>query len=243
MEYQSDSFVFQPPPKVAFARRVLIKPEASSGLPYPMSPSRETLETIIAGIRRVSEADIILMDTGRGQEPIHRVFRRLSYDFPRVLFLDVRDCVYVEVENPLAKPWALPTVWVPNVLLSCDYLISAAPLKVKDGVPSLSLTNLLGLLPPSKYPEALLPAGKTMEQLGLDNVIADLYFTLPFDLGVIDARKRLDLGPNEEERGIEEYGKVFCGEPFSVDMEVSEDTGLEAGYLRLIASSKATFAA
>ncbi|MBI4297634.1 MAG: DUF362 domain-containing protein [Chloroflexi bacterium] len=242
MVYPADSFVFQPPAKVAFARRVLIKPDASQALPYPISTSREILETIITGLRRVSDADIILLDTGQGQEPVQQVFRVLGYDFPRVLALDVRDCVYVEVENPLPKPWALPTVWVPNVLLSCDYLISVASFKVAAGRAQFTLGNLMGLLPPSKYPDYFTFAGKTLEQLGLDNIIADLYFTLPFDLGVIDARKRLFLGP-EDRSEVEDYGKIFSGEPFTVDREASEAAGVGAEYLRLIALSKATFAA
>jgi len=65
--------------------------------------------------------------------------------------LDVKDCILVEVDNPLPKPLVMPTFWVPNVILSSDYLITVAPLKVFRGRGSLSIMNMLTLLPSSKY--------------------------------------------------------------------------------------------
>jgi len=107
--FGADEFIFYPPPRIKWARRILIKPCASYPLPYPISTSREILEKIIAAIREVSEADIILLEGNPEQESMKPIYRALSYDFPRVLALDVTDCVYVEVENPLARPFALPT--------------------------------------------------------------------------------------------------------------------------------------
>lgn len=242
MVFLADSFVFQPPPEVAFARRVLVKPDASPSLPYPTATSRETLAAIIAGLRRASDADIILLEAGQGERQAREVFRALGYDFPRVIALDVRDCVLVEVENPLPKAFALPNFWVPNVLLSCDYLITVAPLKVRGSRGSFSLDNLLSLLPQSKYGRDL-PGGVILAQMGLDSVIADLYFTLPFDLGVIDARKKYLLGPSPQESHVEDFGKIFSGEPFEADLEAAQLAGVGAGYLQLIASAKASFAA
>ena len=51
----------------------------------------------------------------------------------------------------------------------------------------------------------------------MDRVIADLYFTSPFDLGIVD--------------GGEE---IFAGEPYEVDREVAELFEAKADYLDLI---------
>src|SRR3990172_8305737 len=151
MIYDAESYEFRPPTEVSRARRVLIKPSAGYPVPHPVTVSRETLTAVIEGIRRVSDADIIIVEGPTVPQRTHEVFRALGYDFPRVTVLDVRDCLCVEVENPLPKPFALPTIWVPNVVLWCDYLISVASYKVFGDFASFALKNLVGLLPPHKY--------------------------------------------------------------------------------------------
>jgi uncharacterized protein (DUF362 family) len=145
--FKASKFVFEPPAVVSRARRVLIKPSACYPVPYPVTTSRDILAVIIDGIRRVSDADIILLEGTPGGGSIQPIYQALGYNFPRVLTLDVKDCIWVEVDNPLPKPLAVPTFWVPNVILSSDYLITVAPLKVSQGRGSLSLMNLLTLRP------------------------------------------------------------------------------------------------
>jgi hypothetical protein len=165
----------------------------------------------------------------------------LGYDFPRVLTLDVKDCIWVEVDNPLSKPLAVPTFWVPNVILSSDYLISVAPLKVFNGRGSLSIMNLLTLLPSSKYGGEAPTGWGALYSLGIEKVMADLYFTLPFDLGIIEARQKF-ISQDDPTRGeVEEYGKVFIGEPYKVDREASEAAGVQTEYLDLIKGAKVEF--
>jgi len=196
------------------------------------------LSAIIEGIRQVSDADILLLEGTPGGGPIYPIYQALGYNFPRVLTLDVKDCIWVEVDNPLPKPLAIPTFWVPNVILSSDYLITVAPLKIFKGRGSLSVMNLLSLLPSSKYRGESPGGWETLYSLGIDKVIADLYFTLPFDLGVIEARQKF-IGEDDPTQGeVEEYGKIFIGEPYEVDREVSEALGLKTGYLDLIKSAK-----
>ena len=241
MIFKASKFVFEPPPVVSRARRVLIKPSACYPVPYPVTTSRDMLAVIIDGIRRVSDADIILLEGTPGGGSIQPIYQALGYNFPRVLTLDVKDCIWVEVDNPLPKPLAVPTFWVPNVILSSDYLITVAPLKVSQGRGSLSLMNLLTLLPSSKYGGAARGGWGDLYQLGIDNVVADLYFTLPFDLGIIEARQKFITQGDPTQGEVEEYGKVFSGEPFQVDGEASETLGLETGYLDLIRTAKAEF--
>ena len=240
MIFEASEFVFKPPSVVSRARRVLIKPSANYAMSYPVTTSRDILATIIRGIRQVSDADILILEGTPDGSSIYPVYQALGYDFPRVLMLDVKDCIWVEVDNPLPKPLAVPTFWVPNVILSSDYLITVAPLKVLKGRGNLGIMNMLTLLPSSKYGTE---AGgwETLYSLRIDRVIADLYFTLPFDLGIIEARQKLVSWDDTVKGEVEEYGKVFVGEPFEVDCEASEALGLRIDYLDLITEAKVGF--
>ena len=151
MIFDASEFTFKAPPVISRARRVLIKPSASYPEPYPVTTSRNMLSAIVEGIRQVSDADILLLGGTPSGGPIYPIYQALGYNFPRVLMLDVKDCIWVEVDNPLPKPLAVPTFWMPNVILSSDYLISVTPLKVLGGRGYLSIMNLLTLLPSSKY--------------------------------------------------------------------------------------------
>jgi len=239
--FEASEFVFKAPSTVSRVRRVLIKPSACYPASYPVTTSREILSTIIRGIRQVSDADILLLEGTPGGDSIYPIYQALGYDFPRVLMLDVKDCIWVEVDNPLPKPLAVPTFWVPNVILSSDYLITVAPLKVFKGRAQLSIMNMLTLLPSSKYSGETLGDREVLYSLGIDRVVADFYFTLPFDLGIIEARQKF-VGWDDPVQGeIEEYGKVFVGEPYEVDSEASEALGLKTEYLDLIRQAKEGF--
>ena len=234
MIFEAADFVFKPPPAVARARRVLIKPSARYPVPYPVTTSRDMLAAIVRGIRRISDADILLLEGTVAGGSIYPIYQALGYNFPRVLMLDVKDCTSVEVDNPLPKPLAVQTFWVPNVILSSDYLITVAPLKVVKGKGSLSIMNMLTLLPSSKYGGEAIGGWEALYSLDIDRVVADLYFTLPFDLGIIEARQKLVSRDDPVKGEVEEYGKVFVGTPYEVDREASEALGLKTDYLDLI---------
>ena len=241
MIFEASEFVFKAPSTVSRARRVLIKPSACYPVSYPVTTSRDMLSTIIRGIRQVSDADILLLEGTAGGGSIYPIYQALGYDFPRVLMLDVKDCIWVEVDNPLLKPLAVPTFWVPNVILSSDYLITVAPLKVFKRRGSLSIMNMLTLLPSIKYSGEAPGGWEALYSLGIDRVITDLYFTLPFDLGIIEARQKF-VGWDDPVNGeVEDYGKVFVGEPYEVDCEASEALGLKTEYLNLIREAKEGF--
>lgn len=216
----------------------MIKPAAPSDLPYPVSTSRQILEKVIAGIRQASDADILLLEGNEQGKPMHPIYKALGYDFPRVLTLDVKDCLWVEVENPLTVPYVLPTFWVPNVVLLCDYLISLCPFKIAGDNALFSIKNLISLLPVSKYKEGSAGWGQLFN-LGIDKVTADLYFTLPFDLGIIEADYKYTFGKNLAQGLKENFGRIFVGEPYEVDREAAKAAGLRPEYLSLIAAGRA----
>ncbi|UCG54799.1 MAG: DUF362 domain-containing protein [Dehalococcoidia bacterium] len=239
MIFNADNFYFKAPSVLSRARRVLIKPKASYPVPYPVTTSREMLSLIIKGIRQISDADILLLDGTQTGEPIYPIYQALGYDFPRILMLDVNDCIWVEVDNPLPKPLAVSTFWVPNVVLSSDYLISVSPLKIIGSMGHLAIMNLLSLLPSSKYGDKSQGGWGEFYNLSIENVLTDLYFTLPFDMGIIEARQKF-TSQQEDDRGeIEECGQVFVGEPFQVDLEASKYLGIKTGYLNLIKEAEA----
>ena len=133
MIFDASGFVFEPPSVISRARRVLIKPSAAYPALYPVSTSRELLGQIIESIKQISDADIIILEGTSTGESVYPVYQALGYNFPRVLMLDVKDCIWVEVENPLPHPFAIATFWVPNVVISSDYLISVTPYKITGG--------------------------------------------------------------------------------------------------------------
>jgi hypothetical protein len=234
MIYEASEYAFTPPPLISRARRVLIKPSATLPYPYPISTSKEMMGEIINSIKRVSDADIIILEGTSSGDPIYPIYKALGYDFTRVLMLDVKDCIWVEVENPLPHPFAVSTFWVPNVVISSDYLISVTPFKVSGNNGIFSIKNLMSLLPVSKYKGEAAGGWDSLNEFGMDKVLADLYFTLPFDMGIIDARHKF-IGTGDTSKGkIEQYGKIFAGDPFEIDKEATQMDKLEMNYLKLI---------
>jgi len=99
--------------------------------------------------------------------------------------------------------------------------------------------NLLTLLPISKYGSGW----RELQALGIEKVIADLYFTLPFDLGIIEASQQFVIQDDPTRGEALDYGKVFIGEPYEVDSEASELLGLKTEYIDLIQVAKVLFEA
>lgn len=213
MIVDAKDFKFEMPPQAISARKILIKPDSVRDV-------LDTLLEVIKAIKEKSEADIFIIGEGEGIEE------------RRVHFLDIRDFSPVEIENPLQKPFAISTFWVPNILLSCDFLITISSLKVLNGEPELTLPNLLPLLPEAKYKGEFIGPEKLCEKYGKDNVIADLYFTIPFDIGIVDGRKKIIK--NSSKPKTEKVGKIFVGNPVEVDKEASSSLKGEPKYIRLI---------
>jgi hypothetical protein len=98
--------------------------------------------------------------------------------------------------------------------------------------------NLLTLLPNSKYGGETTGGWQALYRLGIDRVLADLYFTLPFDLGIIEAKQMLIASEGYTQGEARNYDKIFIGEPYEVDREVSIQLGLKNEYLNLIRLAK-----
>ncbi len=241
MIYNYSDFAFKAPSVLSRARRILIKPMAGYPVSYPVTTSREMMANIIKGIRKVTDADILILDGTPNGGPISPIYQSLGYDFPRIITLDVNDCVWVEVDNPLTKPLAVPTFWIPNVVLSSDYLISVSPLKVVNGFGHLSIMNLLSLLPSKKYGNSAKGGWEELYNLGIEKVITDLYFTMPFDLAIVEARQKFITRDEPAKGEIEECGKIFMGDLYKVDTEITQTLGIKTNYLDLIKEAMVEF--
>jgi hypothetical protein len=121
------------------------------------------------------------------------------------------------------------------VVLRSDFLISVTPFGVCGNAGRFTIANLLSLLPVSKYQKGDLGGWGSLYELGIEEVLADLHFTLPFDLGIIEARQKIFYSEDGRERRVEEYGKILIGEPYEVDLEASQTAGIESEHLNLIA--------
>ena len=234
MVVKDSDFVFAPPPQLAWARRVLIKPCAGYPLPYPVTTSPKLLNTIIRGIRKVSNADVIIADGTRSGESIYPTYQALGYNFHHVLMLDIRDSIFIEVQNPLTEFYAVESFWVPNVVLRSDFLISVTPFKVSGSSGHFSVANLLSLLPVSKYKKGRSAGWGALYELGIEKVLADLYFTLPFDLGIIEARQKFSYTDDPRKGEAEDYGKILIGEPHEIDLKAAQIAGVHCDHLKLI---------
>ena len=241
MIYKASDFVFTPPPQLSWARRVLIKPCAGYDLPYPVTTSPSLLKTIIKGIRKVTDADIIIADNTYSGEPINSIYKKLGYDFKHVLLFDIKDSLFLEIENPLEQFLAESTFWIPNLVIRSDFLISVTPFKIYNGNGWFSIANLLNLLQVTKYHKSGLSNWEKLKEMGINNILADLYFTLPFDLGIIEARNKYYCTDDPAVSSVEECGKILVGEPYEVDLEASELAGLNTEYLQLINESRGQF--
>ena len=239
--FEAANFHFTPPPQLAWARRVLIKPHASSAYPYPVTTSPGLLQEIVSEIRSVTDAEILIADSTPNGAPIYPIYETLRYAFNRVLLLDVKDSIFLEMENPLETFHATPTFWVPNLVLRSDFLISVAPFHVHRGSGRFSIANLLGLLPLIQRQPGEAPELQGLRGLDLERVLADLHFALPFDLGIVEARERLDYVDDPREGKVTQYGKIIVGEPFDVDLLAAKLAGAQPEHLSLIGSGLGVF--
>ena len=127
---------------------------------------------------------------------------------------------------------------MPNVVLRSDFLISITPFKVGGSSGRFSVANLLSLLPVSKYQRSKSGGWEALYELGIEQVLADLYFTLPFDLGIIEAHQKFFYTDDPTKGEVEDYGKILAGEPHEIDIEASQIAGVDCEHLKLISKGR-----
>jgi hypothetical protein len=111
-------------------------------------------------------------------------------------------------------------------------------MKSIGGTGYLSVMNMLSLLPSAKYGTPRGGPLGALYDLGIDRVVTDLYFTLPFDMGIVEARQSFTAGDDPLDGVTSEVGRVFIGEPFEVDCESSQEGNMRADYLSMIREAR-----
>jgi len=229
-----EGFMFRPPQVLRKCKRVLIKPNAAYPKLHPVTTSIETLQIIIDGIRQTSQAEIIILEGTVSSQSAEEIFTKLGYQKLGVELLDVDQCDYMRMVNPLEEPYVLKEIYVPQIISTCDYKISVSPFKLQTNLSSLTIKNLLGLLPRSKYRAKNPIARGKLHIWGIHKCIADVFFTLDFDLGIIDGRRKFISQRGPAVGKSEDFGKILVGDLLTVDKEALRLSGLQAKYIRLI---------
>jgi len=230
----SEGFMFKPPQAIRKCKRVLIKPNAAYPKLHPVTTSIETLQIIIDGIRQTSQAEIIILEGTVSSQSAEEIFTKLGYQKLGVELLDVDRCDCMRMVNPLEEPYVLKEIYVPQIISTCDYKISVSPFKLQTNLSSLTIKNLLGLLPRSRYHAKNPIARGKLHVWGIHECIADVYFTLDFDLGIIDGRKKFISRRGPTTGRSEDFGRILIGDLLTVDKEALRLSGLQAKYIRLI---------
>ncbi len=103
------------------------------------------------------------------------------------------------------------------------------PLKSLNGKGWLSIANLLSLLSTERYGKGW----RNLYEMDIERVLADLYFTMPFDISIIEATKKLEIGSDGKDT-FTPAGKIYLGEPYYIDGEAAELENMPTPYLDLI---------
>jgi hypothetical protein len=90
----------------------------------------------------------------------------------------------------------------------------------------------------SKYKKGRSGGWRTLYELGIERVLADLYFTLPFDLGIIEAHQKFFYTDDPTKGKVEDYGKILVGEPHEIDLRASQLGGVHCEHLKLISEGR-----
>ena len=188
-------------------KKIVIKPNLVSNLPYPVTTDANVVEEFIKFIRDNSNAKIIVAE-GSGDDT-ERNYRFLGYTKLKDYGIELVDLNYYDVEvieDPNRK--VLKKFHFPKILKD-SFLISVANIKEHhtEAKVTLTLKNMFGTAPGKYYSHNIRgrPWSKEMfHDLGINDSIVDInVYKLP-DMGFLDGRiLQLDseLGGRTKEHG------------------------------------------
>jgi len=230
--------------RLASARTVVVKVSAGYPEPYPVTSDPATVTALARTLRERTQADIYAVEGSSSAETMDSLFEHLGYRRPEVArdleslgvrLIDAEEADLVEVPNPLPTPLMLERVWLPRLVAEADFKVSLAPVKLLTRLVNLSVKNLIGLLPRSRYRGRQAHTRGLLHLWGLSRCLADIYFTCAFDLGIIDARRLLISTRSFTSGRIETAGWVAVGRPLAADFEALARLGRPTpSYLSLI---------
>ncbi len=171
---------------LAVQKLVLIKPNLVNGDPPPVTTDAAMVAAVAGWCRQVTRAKILVVE-GSGEGDTLENYRRLGYgEVPADELLDLDREEITAYEHPRARRF--PRAWLPEIMMK-GFLISVPVLKDHSitGI-TLSLKNLVGILPTSRYRGTWSYKKSAVHDGNLDQAIADLALYRPPDLALIDGR-------------------------------------------------------
>jgi uncharacterized protein (DUF362 family) len=191
-----DSTVFKILDELNFADRlkdinkIIIKPNLLQDTPPPCTTDVNCVEAIIKFIRENSENTEVIILEGSGGCSTRKSYKVLGYEkissIYDVRLLDVDEADIITLQNPDAKVYK--EIHLPKIIFE-GFMVSAPCLKdhLITGV-TLSLKNLIGLLPEKYYGSYWSYKRSDVHRVGVSRAIIDLSKYINIDLSIVDGR-------------------------------------------------------
>jgi uncharacterized protein (DUF362 family) len=173
-------------PLLAEQGLILLKPNVVTSSPPPVTTDVAMVAAVAKWCREVTSATILVVE-GSGEGETHKNYRHLGYrQVPADDFIDLDREDIAEYAHPQAKRFE--RIWLPK-LVTGGFLISLPVLKDHSmaGV-TLSLKNMVGVLPASRYSGYWSFKKSAIHDGDLDQGIADLMHYRAPDLALVDGR-------------------------------------------------------
>ena len=170
--------------------RIIIKPNLLQDTPPPCTTDVRCVEAIARFIRESSPGKDIVILEGSGGCETSEAYKTLGYENMAsslgIKLLDVDRVNLKKLGDPEAR--AYKEIYLPEILFD-SYLISVPSLKDHSiaGV-TLSLKNLIGLLPEKHYGNYWSYKRSDVHRIGVSSAVADLARYVDIDLSIIDGR-------------------------------------------------------
>ena len=176
--------------KLARIESVVIKPNLLQDAPPPCTTDVRCVEAVARFIKkRQPGIDIIILE-GSGGCTTEKAFRKLGYEEMAaslgITLLNVDEVRLKRLEDPGARVYK--EIYLPEIIFG-SYLISVPSLKDHSmaGV-TLSLKNLVGLLPEKYYGNYWSYKRSDVHRVGISSAVADLARYVDIGLSIIDGR-------------------------------------------------------
>ncbi len=133
---------------------ILLKPNLVTASHHPVTTSPEACAAVIAYIRKVSEAEIVIAEgTGDAHTDTPAVFSALGYDELaknyQVELIDLNEAPLVKREDPACS--FFPEIYLPRIAFS-HFIVSLPVLKAHSlSTLTGTLKNMIGFAPPRYY--------------------------------------------------------------------------------------------
>lgn len=222
-------------------KKIIIKPNLLEDTPPPCTTDVHCVEAIVKYIQNIkADMEIIILE-GSGGCNTKKAYKALGYETLArtydVKLIDVDDAETIKLKNPNA--YVYKEIYLPRILFK-NLVISVPCLKDHSiaGV-TLSLKNLVGLLPEKHYGRYWNYKRSDVHRVGLNWAIADLSSYIDIDLCMIDGRLGQQGSHMAGGRHCDPYKNIIIGgyNALEVDKKGAEILGhnwKDIEYLRMI---------